>query len=47
MDFDGFRFCTMYERSGYCSLEKELLMCSNSLFRKFGEQILWALRKTL
>ena len=31
--------------SGYCSLEKEFLMCSNSLFRNLVKQILRALRK--
>ena len=31
--------------SRYCSLEKKFLMCSNSSFRKLGEQILKPLRK--
>ena len=35
------------KNSGYCSLEKEFLMCPNSSIRKLGEQILWPLRKKL
>ena len=31
--------------SGYCSLEKEILVCSNSSFRNLVEQILRTLRK--
>ena len=33
--------------SGYCSFEKEILMCTNSSFKKLGKQICRALRKKI
>ena len=42
--FMDFYLARWMKNSGYCSLEKELWICSNSSFRFLGEQILRALR---
>ena len=43
--FIAFNFARWIKDSGYCSEMKEVIMCSNSSLRNFGEQILRTLRK--
>ena len=43
--FTIFDLARRMKDTGYCSQEKEFLICSKVSFRKLGEQILRALRE--